>query len=170
MAKSRGWGFAGIAGLGGGFLANSCWSSIPSRASGLALAIERLMQKELGDQHHRQKAWASKSARDRMGRRRRLGNRLAIPARELLPHVLDELPSPRLAFQRLRHHLAELAQPNTAAFCTGAWRRFDDPLNRQIIRQRLARRPRGCGPPAGRIEFVSIIQLSAAEPDGRWPR
>ena len=102
----------------------------PLASIGLALTIERLMQKELGDQHHRQKARAGKSARDRMRWRRRLGNRLAVPARELLPHVLDDLPSPRLAFQRLRHHLAELAQPNTAAFSTGAWRRFDDSLNR----------------------------------------
>jgi len=48
-------------------------------------------------------------------------------------------------FQRLRHHLAELAQAYTAALAAGARRRFDDPLNRQIVRQRLARRPRCTG-------------------------
>jgi hypothetical protein len=36
------------------------------------------------------------ATRDRMGGRRRLSNCFAIPTRELLPDVLDNLPAPRM--------------------------------------------------------------------------
>jgi hypothetical protein len=56
--------------------------------------------------------------------------------------MLDDLPAPRFAFERLRHHLTELAQADAAAFAARTRRRFDDPLDRQIVRQRPARLPR----------------------------
>jgi hypothetical protein len=68
-------------------------------------------------------------------RRRRLGDRLAIPARELLAPVLDDLPASRLTFERLGDDLAKLAQPKTATFATSAGRGLDDAFNRQVIRQ-----------------------------------
>ena len=40
------------------------------------------------------------------------------------------------------HDLAELVQPRAAALAAGARRRFDDPFDRQIVRQRASRRPR----------------------------
>ena len=63
---------------------------------------------------------------------------LAVPAGELLAHPLDDLPAPRLAFERLGHHLAELAQPSAAALAADARGGLDDALDRQILRQ-LAR-------------------------------
>ncbi|MCS3695191.1 hypothetical protein M2194_009285 [Bradyrhizobium elkanii] len=99
------------------------------------------MQQELVDQHHRQQVRPGKASRDRMGGRRRLGDRLAISAGELFADMLDNLPAPRLAFQGLRDHLAELVQPLAAALTTCARRGFDDALDRQIVRQRTSRRP-----------------------------
>ena len=114
----------------------------PFPGIGLALAVQRLMQQELVDQHHRQQARPGKAARDRMGGCRRLGDRLAIPAGELLTDVLNDFPASRLALQGLRDHLAKLVQPLTAAFTAGARRRFHDTFNRQVIRQGTSRRPR----------------------------
>ena len=75
-----------------------------------ALAVERQMQAVLGEQDMRQQPRPGAPARDRMRRRRRLGDRLAGPAGELLAHVLDHLPLARHQLQRLGHVLAELAQ------------------------------------------------------------
>src|SRR5205814_9468001 len=114
----------------------------PCAGIGLALTVQRLMQQELVDQHHRQQAWPGKTTRDRMRRRRRLGDRLAIPAGELLADVFDNLPAPRLAFQGFRDHLAELVQPLAAALAARARRGFDDAFDRQVVWQRTSRRPR----------------------------
>ena len=100
------------------------------------------MQQELVDQHHRQQARPGKAALDRMGGRRRLGDRLAAPAGEFFADALNDLPAPRLAFKGLRYHLAKLVQPLTAAFTAGARRGFDDTFDRQVIWQRTSRRPR----------------------------
>ena len=77
-----------------------------------------------------------------MGRRRRLGNRLAVPAGELFADVLDDLPAPRLAFKGHRYNLAKLVQPLAAAFTAGARRGFDDTFDWQVIWQGTSRRPR----------------------------
>ena len=82
---------------------------------GRALAVERQMQAVLGEQHMGEQPWPGAPARDRMRGRRRLGDRLAGPAGELLPHVLDHLPLARHQLQRLGHVLAELAQDAAAA-------------------------------------------------------
>jgi hypothetical protein len=95
----------------------------------IALSIERQMRQELGDQHHREQARSCKPAGNRTGWGRRLGDRLAIPARELLAHVLYDLPAPRFAFQHLRH-FAELTKADAAAFATCTRRRFDNPFDR----------------------------------------
>src|SRR6202022_766977 len=91
-------------------------------------------------QDHGKQAWPSAATRDWMRRRRRLGDAFAIPARKLLAHVLNDLPAPRLAFERFRHSLRELAQVRAAAFAAGARRWIDDALAWQIVRQRPARR------------------------------
>ena len=74
-----------------------------------------------------------------MRRRRRLGDRLAGPARVLLAHVLDHLPLARHQLQRLGHVLAQLAQ-RAAAARAGRRRRVDHALARQMLGQRPARR------------------------------
>ena len=93
------------------------------------------MVAELADQDHGEQARAGEAARDRMRRRRRLGDAVAVPAGELLAHPLDDLPAPRLAFERLGHHLAELAQPSAAALAADARGGLDDAFDRQVVRQ-----------------------------------
>lgn len=114
----------------------------PFAGIGLALSVQRLMQQKLVDQHHRQQARPGKASRDRMGGRRSLCDRFAIPAGELFADMLDNLSAPRLAFQGLRYHLAELVQSLAAALAAYARRGFDDALDGQIVRQRTSRRPR----------------------------
>ena len=81
----------------------------------LGLAVQRLMLAKLLEHDHRQQAGTGPAARDHVERRRRLADLLAVPARELLAHVLDDLPLPRDDFQRLGDVLAELGQPRAAA-------------------------------------------------------
>src|SRR3546814_15863817 len=66
----------------------------------LGLAVQRLMLAELLEQQHGEEAWASPAARHDMERRWRLGDRLAIPAGELLAHGLDDLPLARDHLER----------------------------------------------------------------------
>ena len=104
-----------------------------------ALAVERQMQAVLREQDVRQELRPGAATRDRVRRRRRLGDRLARAARELLAHMLDHLPLPRDHLQRLGHVLAQLVQ-SAAAARAGRGRRIDHALARQVIRQRPARR------------------------------
>ena len=96
------------------------------------------MLAELLEHDHRQQARARPSPRDHMERRRRLADRLAIPAGELLPHRLDHLPPPGPRLQRLRHVLAELAQTIAAAALAGRRRIDHHPLARQMVGERVA--------------------------------
>ena len=105
-----------------------------------ALAVERQMQAVLGEQDMGEQLGAGAPARDRMRGRRRLGDRLAGAAGELLAHVLDHLPLARNELQRLGHVLADLAQGAAAAARAGQGRRIDDALARQMLGQRPARR------------------------------
>ncbi len=96
------------------------------------------------EQHHGEKARAGKAARQHAERRRRLRDPLARPARELLPNVLQHLPLPRHHLERLAHVLAELSKPGRPAARARGRAGHDDPLARQMLRERLAG-----GPPAG---------------------
>src|SRR5690349_21282950 len=53
------------------------------------LAVERQMQAELGEQNMGEQFWAGTTARNRVRWGRRLADRFAGPAGELLAHVLD---------------------------------------------------------------------------------
>ena len=68
--------------------------------------------------------------------------RFAAAAAELLSDVLDHLPSARHAFQALGHVLAELPERATT-LRAGTRRRIDDPLARQVLRQRPSGRLAG---------------------------
>src|SRR4029078_10545667 len=57
-----------------------------------ALAVQRLMVAELLKQNPRQQFWSGEAARSDMERCRRLRDRLACPARELLAYRLNHLP------------------------------------------------------------------------------
>ena len=107
----------------------------------LALPVQRLMLAELLEQDHRQQVRAGKAARRHMEGRRRLRDRLALPARELLAHRLDHLPLARDHLQRLGDVLAELRQLRRAAAGTALRRGDHDALARQMLGERLARRP-----------------------------
>ena len=105
----------------------------------VALTVERLVRAELLEQDHRQEARAEQPARRRMEWCGGLGHRLARAAGEPLAHGLDHLPLPRDNLERLGHVLAEPRQPvRSAAGATGRTGN-DDPLARQMRRQRLAR-------------------------------
>src|SRR5665213_1888294 len=110
--------------------------SLPGK--GVALPVQRLMQQELRDQHHGKQARTSKATWDWMRGCRSLGNPFAVSAGELFAHMLDDLPAARLAFERLRDDLTELAQTQSAAFTASARCRLDNPFNGQIVWQ-LAR-------------------------------
>jgi hypothetical protein len=104
----------------------------------LGLPVQRLVLAELLEHDHRQQARTRPPPRDHMKRRRRLADRLAVPAGELLPHRLDHLPPPGRRLERLRHVLAELAQALTAAARAGGRRIDHHPLARQMIGERVA--------------------------------
>ncbi len=72
------------------------------------------MLTELLEHDHRQQARTSPATGDNMEGSRRLGDLLAIPAGELLPYGLDDLPLTGRRLQSLGHVLAELAQPVAA--------------------------------------------------------
>ena len=107
----------------------------------LALAVERLVLPELLEQDHGQQARPGKAARRHMERRRRLRDRLATPARELLPHRLDHLPLPRNHLQRLGDVLAEPGQLRRPAAGTTLRRGDHHALAGQMIGKQFARRP-----------------------------
>ncbi|TDP45668.1 hypothetical protein DES42_105375 [Zavarzinia compransoris] len=67
----------------------------------LGLAVQRLMLAELLEQDRRQQVGPGPAAGCRMERRRRLSDGLAVPARDLLPHGLDDLPLPEDDLQGL---------------------------------------------------------------------
>ncbi len=81
----------------------------------VALSMERQMQAVLDGQDVGQQLGSRTSARDRMRGCRRLGDRFAGAADELLAHVLDHLPPTRNELQRLGHVLADLAQSAVTA-------------------------------------------------------
>ena len=99
------------------------------------------MLPELLEQDHRQQVRPGEAARRHMERRRRLGDRLTCPAGELLAHRLDHLPLPRNHLQRLGDVLAKLRQLGRSAAGTAVRRRDHHALARQMIGERLARRP-----------------------------
>src|ERR1700756_4331899 len=104
----------------------------------LGLPVERLVLPVLLKQDHGEQAGAGKAARQHVERRRRLANLLAVPAGELLAHVLHHLPLPRHHFQRLGDVLAELGEPDRTAAGAGGRAGNNDPLPRQVRRERLA--------------------------------
>ena len=108
----------------------------PFAGVALALAVERLVGAVLLEQDHRQQAGADPPARDDVERRRRLGDRLAVPAGELLAHGLLHEPAARDDVEGLGDDLADLGEPAAAAAAAGRRRRHDHPLARQMLRQR----------------------------------
>ena len=119
------------------------------------------MQAVLGEQDVGQELRPGAPARDRVRRRRRLSDRFAGSARELLAHVLDHLPLARDQLQRLGHVLAQLVQ-NAAAAWAGRGRRIDHTLARQVLRQRPARR-------LASLERLHV-DLGGCRRSGRQPR
>lgn len=104
----------------------------------LALPVQRLVLTELLEQHHGQQVRSGMAARDGVEWRRRLGHRLARPAREALAHRLDHLPLARDHLQRLGDILSELHQPAGTAARAALRCGDDDTLTPEMIRERLA--------------------------------
>ena len=97
------------------------------------------MLAELLEQDRGQEVRPGKAARRDVERRGRLRDRLAGPAREALAHGLDHLPAPRDHLQRLGDVLAELRQLGRPAAGAELRRRNEDPLAREMGRERFAR-------------------------------
>jgi len=123
------------------------WNALVS--VGRALPVERQMQPVFGKQDVGEQSRAGAAARNGVEGCRRLGDRLAGPAGELLAHVLDHLPLPRNELQRLRHVLADLAQPVAPAARAIGRDRIDDTLAWQVLGQR----PAGRSPPLERTHL-----------------
>lgn len=102
-----------------------------------ALPGQRQVLAVLGGQHECQQVRAGPPAGDRVRGGRRLADRLARPAADLLAHVLDHLPAPRLALERLGDVLTQLAHRATAPWAA-AWGRVEDALAGQVRRERPA--------------------------------
>src|SRR6185312_13755061 len=98
----------------------------------IALSVERLVIGVFVDQDHRQQARPGKAARDRVERCRRLRDRLAGPAAELLPHMRGHEPLPRHYVERLVDVFADLAEFAAAAAWTRGRRRVNDAPKWQI--------------------------------------
>ncbi|GCD75133.1 hypothetical protein NBRC3299_1425 [Acetobacter pasteurianus NBRC 3299] len=96
------------------------------------------MLQELVAQDGRQQPWAGASARDRMEGGGWLGDALAVPAGELLPHRLYDLELARDHLQRLGDALPQFAQTIAATARTLCRCGDDDPLARQVGTQGLA--------------------------------
>src|SRR4051794_3133041 len=101
----------------------------PFPGVGRALPGQRQVLAVLRRQHQGEQAGARPPAGDRVRGRRRLTDRLAGAAADLLAHVLDHLPAPRLALERLGDVLAELPDW-AAALGAGARGGVDDALTR----------------------------------------
>jgi hypothetical protein len=99
------------------------------------------MLAELLEQDHCQQAGAGEAAWDHMEGRGRLRDPLTFPARELLAHRLNHLPLARDHLQRLGDVLAQLRQLRRTTARTALRRRDDHALAREMIGERLARRP-----------------------------
>ena len=112
----------------------------PFAGVAIPLPVQRLVLPVLLEQDRRQQVGTRPAARRRVERRRRLGDGLAIPAAELLPHRLDHLPAARDHLKRLRHVLADLRQPLRPAAHAGRGSRHYHPFARQMFGEGLAPR------------------------------
>ncbi len=117
------------------------------------------MHGELVADDHRQQARAGAPARDGMVRRRRLGDGLAGPAAELLPHRLHHLPLPGHHLQRLRDVFPQLDQIAATTAGAGLGRGQHDPLARQVGRQR---RPLGLAAGEGAHRGIAVVGFALA--------
>jgi hypothetical protein len=129
----------------------------PLTGVALSLPVQRLMLTKLLEEDHGEQAGASPAARNHMERRRSLANGLTIAARELLAHMLDDLPLAGDHLQRLGDILAQLGQTRATAASAGCWPWNDNSLPGQVLRERLARRPlAGEGRDIGRLDHGGL--------------
>ena len=110
----------------------------PLTGVAFSLAVQGLMLPVLLEQDHRQQAGASPATRYDMEGRRRLGDRLAIAAGDLLANVLDDLPGAGHDLEGLGDILAQPGEPGPAAAGARRRRRMDDACPRQVLGERLA--------------------------------
>src|SRR6516162_4158567 len=99
------------------------------------------MLTELVEQDRRQKLGSNVSPWRRMERCRRLRDRLAVSATELLPDRVDHLEPAWDLLQRRGHAFAELRQPRRPAAGTLRRSRNDHALSLNVIGEGLANRP-----------------------------
>src|SRR6516164_10787105 len=99
------------------------------------------MLTELIEQDRCQKLGSNVAPWRRMERCRRLRDRLAVSATELLPNRVDHLEPARDLLQRRGYAFAELRQPRRSAAGTSCRSRNDHALSLDVGREGLANRP-----------------------------
>jgi len=104
------------------------------------LAVQRRVVAVLRHQHMRDQAGPRAAALDGQRRHRPLHDRLAGPAAQLRPDMLDDLEAGRDILEHLALVLAHPAEHRAAAARADAGRLVGDGLTRQMGRQRLAHR------------------------------
>ena len=102
------------------------------------LAVQRRVITVFRDHDMRDQARPGPPALDRQRRHQRLHDRLARPAAQLRPQVLDHFEAGRDVFQHLALVLSDPAERCAAATRAGAGRLVDDGLTRQMGGQRRA--------------------------------
>jgi hypothetical protein len=113
----------------------------PFAFEALALPVQRQMLTKFVEQNRRQKLRPDIAPRRRMERRRRLRDRLAVPAGELFAHRVNHFEPARDLLQRRGDALAELRQPRRAAARTLRRSRQNDALPLDVVGIWLAHRP-----------------------------
>ncbi len=97
------------------------------------LPVQRLVLPILLEDDRRQQVGTCPAPRCRVERRRRLGDRFAMAAGELLTHRLDHLPAARDHGQRLGHVLADTSTASPSPARAGRRRRYHHPFARKMF-------------------------------------
>ena len=101
---------------------------------GLALPVQGLVKGKLVEQDHRQQVGTSGSARNGVEGRRRLRDRLARLADELLAHRLHHDPLAGDDLPALRDGLTDFLEVGTVTTWAGVWSRHDHAAAGEIRR------------------------------------
>jgi len=134
------------------------WNALTGKA--LGLPVQRQVLAVFAEDNLSQQVRTGTAARQWMEGGRRLADRLARPARQLLAHVLDDLPGCRDALQAFGDVFADLAPFGSSTTWAGRRVGQDDTVTRQMRRQRTACR-------AAALEALHLDRIDGGDRDLR---